>query len=227
MTAVAINLVKTANSEGKSGTLMSVDTSQNIVRITPEQRDLLANVKALVDKAYTNNNTVTWLLGKRANDRQKAKGVIYYLMDDAARYKYLITSQNGHGVTIYNYSTQKMKLTQMVRFIAFVLQHHTLGTFRRFIIREKLTNKRRLKIPHIYCGLLASSRDDTGFTGIHQVKDHLFELSRKEQLPILAEATEPRVIAAYKRYGFEEYDHLTLPGAPFEKVFLIRKPEAL
>lgn len=219
--------MKTTDFEGILRTLNSVTDSKGSIRITPQNRDLLNKIKALVDTAYTNNNTVTWLLGEQANNRQMAKGVIHYLLEDAARYKYLITSQNGHGVTIYNYSTLKMKVSQMLRFIAYAIRNHNLGTFKRFFIREKLSAKHRLKIPHIYCGLLASSRDDAGLTGIIEVKNYLFELSRKEQLPILAEATEPRIITTYKRYGFVEYDRFTLPGATFELVFLIRNPEAL
>ena len=57
----------------------------------------------------------------------------------------------------------------------------------------------------IYVWILASDPNTTSIRGLADIRDHLFGLSEKLQLPILIETTVEKVIKLYKYVGFDAY----------------------
>ncbi|MEN8227523.1 MAG: hypothetical protein ABFS38_05155 [Bacteroidota bacterium] len=58
---------------------------------------------------------------------------------------------------------------------------------------------------YIYVWVLASDPDTTSIRGLADIRDHLFGLSEKLQLPILIETTVEKVLRLYKYVGFDIY----------------------
>lgn len=72
--------------------------------------------------------------------------------------------------------------------------------------REKMIKSLRPDIDDfIYVWILASDPNTTSIRGLADIRDHLFGLSEKLQLPILIETTVEKVIKLYRYVGFEEY----------------------
>ena len=69
--------------------------------------------------------------------------------------------------------------------------------------REAYIKKYRFKDEHLYFWFLAVKKggEKAGF----EMKDYLFNLSEKEQLPILLETSVERNKVIYERYGFKVY----------------------
>ena len=63
-----------------------------------------------------------------------------------------------------------------------------------------------------------------GDQAVYELKDHLFELSKNQQLPILLETSVPRNRSVYERYGFEVYHTWEDSGNDKALWFMMRKP---
>ena len=58
---------------------------------------------------------------------------------------------------------------------------------------------------YIYVWVLGSVPNNKSLRGLADIRDHLFGLSEKLQLPILIETTVEKVLKLYRYVGFEEY----------------------
>jgi len=76
---------------------------------------------------------------------------------------------------------------------------------------------------YIYVWVLASDPNTTSIRGLADIRDHLFGLSEKLQLPILIETTVEKVLKLYRYVGFEEYHKWYDADADINVWFLERK----
>ncbi len=89
--------------------------------------------------------------------------------------------------------------------------------------REKYIKSLRPEIEdYIYVWVLGSLPDKTSIRGLADIRDHLFGLSEKLQLPILIETTVEKVLKLYKYVGFKEYHNWYDPEAGINVWFLER-----
>jgi hypothetical protein len=76
---------------------------------------------------------------------------------------------------------------------------------------------------YIYVWILGSDPNKTSIRGLADIRDHLFGLSEKLQLPILIETTVEKVLKLYRYVGFEEYHKWEDSEAGIDVWFLERK----
>ena len=76
---------------------------------------------------------------------------------------------------------------------------------------------------YIYVWVLGSIPNNKSLKGLADVRDHLFGLSEKLQLPILIETTVEKVLKLYRYVGFEEYHKWHDMDAGINVWFLERK----
>jgi len=76
---------------------------------------------------------------------------------------------------------------------------------------------------YIYVWVLGSDPNTTSVRGLVDIRDHLFGLSEKLQLPILIETTVEKVRKLYRYVGFEEYYKWEDNEAGIDVWFLERK----
>ena len=76
---------------------------------------------------------------------------------------------------------------------------------------------------YIYVWVLGSDPNTTSVRGLVDIRDHLFGLSEKLQLPILIETTVEKVRKLYRYVGFEEYHKWEDTEAGIDVWFLERK----
>jgi len=90
--------------------------------------------------------------------------------------------------------------------------------------REKHIKSLRLDYEDfIYVWILGSDPNKTSIRGLADIRNHLFELSDKLQLPILIETTVEKVRKLYHYVGFEEYHKWEDTEAGIDVWFLERK----
>ena len=76
---------------------------------------------------------------------------------------------------------------------------------------------------YIYVWVLGSVPGNKSLRGLADIRDHLFGLSEKLQLPILIETTVEKVRKLYHYVGFEEYHKWHDPEAGLNVWFMERK----
>lgn len=76
---------------------------------------------------------------------------------------------------------------------------------------------------YIYVWVLASVADKTSIRGLVDIRDHLFELAERLQLPILIETTVEKLLKLYRYVGFETYHQWHDEDADLDVWFLERK----
>jgi hypothetical protein len=76
---------------------------------------------------------------------------------------------------------------------------------------------------YIYVWVLGSVPDNKSLKGLSDIRDHLFGMSEKLQLPILIETTVEKVRKLYRYVGFEEYHKWEDSEAGITVWFLERK----
>ncbi|MCK4991028.1 MAG: hypothetical protein KAS29_11100, partial [Bacteroidales bacterium] len=90
--------------------------------------------------------------------------------------------------------------------------------------REKHIKSLRLDYEDfIYVWILGSDPNKTSIRGLADIRNHLFGLSEKLQLPILIETTVEKVRKLYHYVGFEEYHKWEDTEAGINVWFLERK----
>ena len=93
--------------------------------------------------------------------------------------------------------------------------------------REKyIANLRPAYEDYIYVWVLGSIPNNKSLKGLVDIRDHLFGLSEKLQLPILIETTVEKVLKLYRYVGFEEYNQWNDEEAGLNVWFLERKLKA-
>ncbi len=78
---------------------------------------------------------------------------------------------------------------------------------------------------YIYVWVLGSDPDKTSIRGLADIRDHLYNLSERLQLPILIETTIEKLLRLYKYVGFEVYNQWHDEEADINVWFLQREFE--
>jgi hypothetical protein len=111
--------------------------------------------------------------------------------------------------TVLFYYTKKQynrKLRDYLRYASMFLQAIRPSQYLPAARREKhITSLRKDYEDYIYVWVLGSVPNNKSLRGLADIRDHLFGLSEKLQLPILIETTVDKVLKLYQYVGFEEY----------------------
>jgi len=78
---------------------------------------------------------------------------------------------------------------------------------------------------YVYVWVLGGNADNTSIRGLADIRDHLFDLSERLQLPILIETTIEKLLRLYKYVGFEVYHQWHDEEADISVWFLQRELE--
>jgi hypothetical protein len=146
----------------------------------------------------------------------------YHLID---RLDGIYLSEDKTTVLFYYTKSQyNRNLRDYLRYARMFLQAIRLSQYIPAIKREKhVAHLRRDYSDYIYVWVLGSVPNNKSLRGLADIRDHLFGLSEKLQLPILIETTVERVRKLYHYVGFEEYHVWEEEGSGITVWFLERK----
>lgn len=173
------------------------------------KKDLL-KVADILSRAYSNNPTVDSLFAKKPNQAKRNSLFSLLMLEQIALDRVYLTD-NELGVAVFH-DTRIAKSAPLVSAyvklkILFGLTglKNGLATLKR---QKKIAGK-RLKIPHYFFWMLAVDPENKDMDTVFEMRDYIFDLSRKNNISVLAETPFERTKRIYMRYGFAEYDKIT------------------
>jgi hypothetical protein len=165
-------------------------------------KDKIASVR-IISATFDENPSVNNIIGDKGNRNMKIKRLADYAFIKSLARKGAFISKNKMGVAFFfKPSYQPFSLKEVyyeVRFalsIPFVKVMETLK-------RQAYLKKHRFQGEHFYFWFFGVEKggDQAGF----ELKDYLYQLSEKEQTPIILETSIRRNKVVYQRYGFTIY----------------------
>lgn len=124
---------------------------------------------------------------------------------------------------LYKKSDYRLSFVDYIRYIIMFLKHIRITQFIPTQKRERYIESLRPQIPdYIYVWILGSVPNNKSLKGLADIRDHLFGMSERLNMPILIETTVDKVLKLYKYVGFEIYHEWNDKSADLNVRFLKR-----
>lgn len=165
---------------------------------------------------------------KKNNPTRSVRHMTEYAYHLINRLDGIYLSEDKTTVLFY-YTKKEYKriLRDYLRYARMFIQAIRVNQYLPALRREKhIAGLRRNYDDYIYVWVLGSVPDNKSLRGLADIRDHLFGLSEKLQLPILIETTVERVRKLYHYVGFEEYQTWEDKDSGINVWFLERKVNA-
>lgn len=170
--------------------------------ILATQKDKETAVR-IITNTFDANPSVNVVIGKKGNRRKKLTRLAEYAFVKALSHKGVFLSSNNKGVAFcYRSNNKSPSLKELYSEFCFALVI-PLDKSIKALKREAYLKKHRYTGEHFYFWFFGVEQDG-GKAGF-EIKDHLFQLSKEQQLPILLETSVARNKLIYERYGFKVY----------------------
>ena len=166
-------------------------------------RDIIISI---VSNAFEQNPRVQAML-KKKNPTRSIRLMTEYAYQLVEKFDGIYLSEDKTTVLFY-YQNSKYRRTLIdyLKYGKMFMQAIRPSQLIPTLKREKYIKSLRPDIKdYIYVWVLGSLPDKTSIIGLVDIRDHLFGLSEKLQLPILIETTVEKVLKLYKYVGFNEY----------------------
>ncbi|MDF1571221.1 MAG: hypothetical protein P1P82_06355 [Bacteroidales bacterium] len=145
---------------------------------------------------------------RKGNTEKRLKIMAAYAYDLAFKFNGVYLSEDKTTAIVY-WQQSKYKrsvkdyLKYAVMFLRTLKLHKLLETARR----EKYVESRRPDLDdYIYVWLLGKDPETNSIRGLADIRDHLNDLARSLNIPILIETTVEKLLKLYRYVGFEVYD---------------------
>ncbi|MCK4749444.1 MAG: hypothetical protein KAT15_20460 [Bacteroidales bacterium] len=161
---------------------------------------------SIVTNAFEQNPR-TQAIMKKKNPSRSVRLMTEYAYDLVEKYNGIYLSEDKTTVLFYYKNSQyKRTLVDYLKYGRMFMKAIRPSQLFPTLKREKYIKSLRPDYGYyIYVWILASDPDTTSIRGLADIRDHLFGLSEKLQLPILIETTVEKVIKLYEYVGFDAY----------------------
>jgi hypothetical protein len=184
-------------------------------------RDIIISI---VTRAFEENPRAQAMM-KRKNPTRSVRLMTEYAFDLVEKFEGIYLSEDKTTVLFYYRNSQyRRKLVDLFRygnmFARAIRPSQLFPTLRRETYIKSL---RPAYKDYIYVWVLASVPGNRSLRGLADIRDHLFGLSERLQLPILIETSVEKVLKMYRYVGFEIYHKWHDQKAQIDVWFLERK----
>lgn len=181
-------------------------------------------VISIVTRAFEQNPRAVAMM-KKQNPTRSVRIMTEYAYNLVRRFDGIYLSEDKTTVLFYYKKSQyKRKLIDYLRYLKMFIQAIRPSQFFPTMKREKyIASLRPDYEDYIYVWVLGSVPNNKSLKGLADIRDHLFGLSEKLQLPILIETTVEKVRKLYHYVGFSEYHKWEDKEAGINVWFLERK----
>jgi len=158
---------------------------------------------AIITETFDANPSVNIVIGKGGNRRKKISRLGSYVFVKALNRNGAFVSTNKMGIALCFHSGKgASSFKELMYELRFALSIPVKKVFET-LKREAYIKKHRYKGNHLYFWFFGVKKggDRAGF----ELKNYMFDYSKKEQLPILLETSVQRNKEIYERYGFHVY----------------------
>lgn len=181
-------------------------------------------VISIVSRAFEQNPRAVAMM-KKKNPSRSVRLMTEYAYKLVEKFDGIYLSEDKTTVLFYYKKSQyKRGLIDYLRygrmFMRAIRPSQLLPTLKR---EKHIVSLRPDYEDYIYVWVLGSVPNNKSLKGLTDIRDHLFGLSEKLQLPILIETTVEKVRKLYRYVGFEEYHKWEDSEAGIDVWFLERK----
>lgn len=182
---------------------------------------------SIVSRAFEQNPRATAMM-KKKNPARSIRLMTEYAYQLVEKFDGIYLSKDKTTVLFYYKKSQyKRGFIDYIRYGKMFLQAIRPSQLFPTLKREKyIASLRPGYEDYIYVWVLGSVPNNRSLEGLADIRDHLFGLSQKLQLPILIETTVEKVRKLYHYVGFEEYHKWEDAEAGIDVWFLERKVNA-
>jgi len=163
-------------------------------------------VISIVSHAFEQNPR-TMAMAKKKDPAKSVRLMTEYAYQLVEKFNGIYLSEDKSTILFYyKNSDYRRTFVDYLKYAAMFLKAIRPSQLFPTLKREKhIKSLRKDYEDYIYVWILASDPDTTSIRGLADIRDHLFGLSEKLQLPILIETTVEKVIKLYKYVGFDTY----------------------
>ena len=181
-------------------------------------------VISIVTRAFEQNPRVQAIM-RKTKPIKRIRIMTEYAYHLVERFDGIYLSKDKTTVLFYYKKSQyRRKLIDYIRYLNMFIRAIRPSQFFSTMKREKfIVTQRPDYEDYLYVWVLASVPNNRSLNGLADIRDHLFGLSEKLQLPILIETTVEKVRKLYRYVGFEEYHKWEDTDAGINVWFLERK----
>ncbi|MCK5691950.1 MAG: hypothetical protein KAI08_03850 [Bacteroidales bacterium] len=179
---------------------------------------------SIVSSAFEQNPRAVAMM-KKKNPSRSVRLMTEYAYQLVEKFDGIYLSKDKTTVLFYYKKSQyKRKLIDYIRYLRMFMKAIRPSQLFPTLKREKhIVSLRPDYEDYIYVWVLGSVPNNKSLNGLSDIRDHLFGLSEKLQLPILIETTVEKVLKLYRYVGFEEYHKWEDTEAGINVWFLERK----
>jgi hypothetical protein len=179
---------------------------------------------SIVSRAFEQNPRAVAMM-KKKNPSRSVRLMTEYAYSLVEKFDGIYLSEDKTTVLFYYKKSQyKRGFIDYIRYGRMFMQAIRPSQLFPTLKREKhIANLRPDYEDYIYVWVLGSVPDNKSLNGLADIRDHLFGLSEKLQLPILIETTVEKVVKLYRYVGFEEYHKWEDTEAGIDVWFMERK----
>jgi hypothetical protein len=181
-------------------------------------------VISIVSSAFEQNPRAVAMM-KKQNPARSVRLMTEYAYQLVEKFDGIYLSKDKTTVLFYYLESQyKRGFIDYLRYGKMFMQAIRPSQLFPTLKREKhIASLRPDYEDYIYVWVLGSVPDNKSLRGLSDIRDHLFGLSEKLQLPILIETTVEKVVKLYRYVGFEEYHKWEDTEAGINVWFMERK----
>lgn len=188
--------------------------------IIAQKKDKKDSVR-IIAETFDANPSVNIVIGEGGNRRKKISRLADYAFVKALNRNGAYLSDNKKGTALcFKSSASALSVREIYLELRFAFSIPIKKVFQT-LKRESYIKKHRIESEHLYFWFLGVEKGG-GKAGF-ELKDYLFELSRKEQLPIILETSVARNRHIYERYGFRVYHEWADSGDGMTLWFMVRE----
>jgi hypothetical protein len=179
---------------------------------------------SIVSSAFEQNPRAVAMMRKK-NPARSVRLMTEYAYTLVEKFDGIYLSKDKTTVLFYYLESEyKRSFIDYLRYGKMFMKAIRISQLIPTLKREKYIKSLRLPYEdYIYVWVLGSDPNTTSVRGLVDIRDHLFGLSEKLQLPILIETTVEKVRKLYRYVGFEEYHKWEDNEAGINVWFLERK----
>lgn len=166
-------------------------------------RDIIISI---VSKAFEENPRIQVMMKKR-NPARSLNLMTEYAYQLVEKFNGIYLSEDKTTVLFYYKKSDYLRgIIDYLKYGNMFLKAIRLSQLFPTIKRENMIRSLRIDYEdYIYVWILGSVQDKTSIRGLADIRNHLFSLSEKQNLPILIETTIEKLLKLYKYVGFEIY----------------------
>ena len=185
-------------------------------------------VIGIVTNAFEQNPRAQAIM-KQKNPTRSVRHMTEYAYSMVERMDGIYLSEDKTTVLFYYLKSQYNRtIVDYLRYGSMFLKAIKTSQLFPTLKREKyIASLRSPYEDYIYVWVLGSIPNNRSLRGLADIRDHLFGLSEKLQLPILIETTVEKVLKLYRYVGFEEYHKWHDKEAGIDVWFLERMLKAV